>query len=154
MMFWKGGVKMTIAVRYQSRGGNTRAVAEVIAETLGIKSEPIDSPLDETVDVLFLGGGVYGWDADPQLKEYLGRLDSKKIGQIVAFSTTGGMKKAISRIAEYASKAGIKVNEKQLCLKMALQGHATFGREGGHLTDEQIQKVKEFTSDVLAGFRA
>lgn len=144
---------MKIAVRYQSRGGNTRAVAEVISKILEIKSEPIDSPLDETVDLLFLGGGVYGWDADPQLKEYLEKLDSKKIGQIVAFSTTGAMKKAISRITEYADKAGIKVNDKQLCLKMVMQGHATFGREGGHLTDEQVEKIKEFTSDVLAGFQ-
>jgi hypothetical protein len=63
------------------------------------------------------------------------------------------MKKAISRITEYADKSGIKVNDKQLCLKMVMQGHATFGREGGHLTDEQIEKIKEFTSDVLAGFQ-
>jgi flavodoxin len=144
---------MKIAIRYQSRGGNTRAVAEVIAKILEIKSEPIDSPLDETVDLLFLGGGVYGWDADPQLKEYLEKLDSKKIGEIVAFSTAGVMKKAISRIIEYANKAGIKVNDKQLFLKMVMQGHGTFGREGGHLTDDQIEKIKEFTSDVLAGFQ-
>ncbi len=144
---------MKIAVRYQSRGGNTRAVAEIIAKILEIKSEPIDSPLDETVDLLFLGGGVYGWDADPQLKEYLEKLDSKKIGQIVAFSTTGAMKKTISRIIEYADKAGIKVNDKQLCLKMGMQGHGMFGRAGGHLTDEQIEKIKEFTSDVLVGFQ-
>lgn len=143
---------MKIAVRYQSRGGNTRAVAEVIAKVSGTKSEPIDSPLDEKVDLLFLGGGVYGWDADPQLKEYLEKLDSKKIGQIVAFSTAGAMKKAISRIIEYANKSGIKVNDKQLLLKMVMQGHGTFGREGGHLTDNQIEKIKEFTSDVLAGF--
>lgn len=145
---------MKIAVRYQSRGGNTRAVAQVIAETLGIQAEPIDSPLDETVDLLFLGGGVYAWDADPQLKEYLEKLDSGKIGQIVAFSTTGAMKKAISRITEYAGKAGIKVNVKQLCLRMVMQGHGTFGREGGHLTEEQIAKVKEFAQEVLAGVRS
>lgn len=144
---------MKIAVRYQSRGGNTRAMAEVIAKILETKAEPIDSPLDETVDLLFLGGGVYGWDADPQLKEYLEKLDSEKIGEIVAFSTTGAMKKAISRIIEYADKAGIKVNDKHLCLKLGMQGHGTFGREGGHLTDDQIEKIKEFTADVLAGFQ-
>jgi len=82
---------MEIAVRYQSRGGNTLAVAEVIAKILEIKSEPIDSPLDEMVDLLFLGGDVYGWDADPQLKGYLEKLDSKKIGQIVTFSIAGAM---------------------------------------------------------------
>lgn len=33
---------MKTAVRYQSRGGNTKAVAEVIANSLGVKAEPVD----------------------------------------------------------------------------------------------------------------
>jgi len=142
---------LKIAVRYQSRGGNTRAVAEIIAEDLGLKAESINEPLAEKVDILFLGGGVYKWDIDPQLKEYLEKLDSNKIGQIVAFSTTGGMKKAITRITEYGKKAGISVNEKQLCLKVLLQGHSALGREGGYLTEKQIAEIKKFTSDVIAG---
>ena len=143
---------MKIAVRYQSRGGNTRAVAEVIAEVLGIRAQSIDEPITDKVDVLFLGGGVYKWDADSQLIEYLEKLDPKKIGQIVAFSTTGGMKKAISRIIEYADKAGIEVNEKQLCIKMMLQGHSMLGREGGHLSEKQIAEIEAFTLEVMAGF--
>jgi flavodoxin len=143
------GELMKIAVRYQSRGGNTRAVAEVIAECLELKAEPINMQLTENVDLLFFGVCVYKWDADPQLIEYLQGMDANKIGQVVAFSTTGGMKKAITRIAEYAQKAGIKVNENQLCLKMLLQGHSALGREGGHLTDSQIAKVKQFVSEVV-----
>lgn len=34
---------MKIAVRYQSRGGNTKAVAEVIANSLGVKAEAVDN---------------------------------------------------------------------------------------------------------------
>jgi hypothetical protein len=47
---------MKYAIRYQSRGDNTRAVAEIIAGILGVKAEPIDTPLDENVDVLFIRG--------------------------------------------------------------------------------------------------
>jgi len=137
---------MKIAVRYQSRGGNTRAVAEVIAESLGLEAKPINVPLDESVDLLFLGGGVYKWDADPELINYLKELDSNKINQIAAFSTTGGMKKAITRITEYAQKAGININENSLCLKVMLQGHSALGREGGHLTETQITKVQQFAN--------
>lgn len=140
---------MKIAVRYQSRGGNTRAVAEVIAESLGLEAKPINVPLDESVDLLFLGGGVYKWDADPELINYLKELDSNKINQIAAFSTTGGMKKAITRITEYAQKAGININENSLCLKVMLQGHSALGREGGHLTETQIMKVQQFANKFL-----
>ena len=144
---------MKIAVRYQSRGGNTRAVAEVIAECLGLKAEPIEIQLAEKVDLLFLGGGVYKWDADPQLIKYLQGIDTTKIDQIVAFSTTGGMKKAIMRITEYSQKAGISVNKNQLCLKVMLQGHSALGREGGHLTDSQITIIKQFVSEVMGGLK-
>ncbi|MCL2321689.1 MAG: flavodoxin family protein [Oscillospiraceae bacterium] len=142
---------MKIAIRYQSRGGNTRAVAEVMAKELGLKAESIDKPLDGKVDVLFLGGGVYKFDIDPKLKEYLEKLDPKQINQIVAFTTTGWMKTALNKISEYAKKAGIKVNENKLYLRMMLQGHGMIGREGGHLTDEQVAKIKKFASDVLKG---
>lgn len=135
---------MKIAVRYQSRGGNTRAAAEVIAKTLGVEAAPIDTPLPEPVDLLFVGGGVYRWDADPELKFYLKTLDAAKIGRIAAFSTTGGMTVAIKRISEAARKQGIPLCRHTLCMKLLLQGHAGLGREGGHLTAVQQSEIREF----------
>jgi len=49
---------MKVAVRYQSRGGNTQGVAEIIAQTVGASAEPVTTPLKEPVDILFLGGAV------------------------------------------------------------------------------------------------
>lgn len=135
---------MRIAVRYQSRGGNTRAVAELIAETLGVEAAPIDVPLEGKVDLLFVGGGVYGWEADPGLKLYLQTLDASQIGHLAAFSTTGGMTVAIKRISQAAKEKGIPVCEHTLCMKLLLQGHAALGREGGHLTQEQEAQAREF----------
>ena len=135
---------MKIAVRYQSRGGNTRAVAEVIAKTLGVDAAPINIPLPEKVDLLFIGGGVYKWDADPELKAYLQTLNAKQIGKIAAFSTTGGMTAAIKRISKAAKAKGIPLCEHTLCMKLLLQGHAGIGREGGHLTAAQQNEAREF----------
>lgn len=139
---------MNAAVRYQSRGGNTRAVAEIIADELGIKAYPIDTPLTEPVDMLFLGGGVYAWNADEHLLAYMEKLDKRMIGKIAPFSTTGAMTVAIKRIKEGAAKAGIPVTDESLCLKIMLQGHSALGREGGHLTPEQIQKVRKFAQEI------
>ena len=140
---------MNIAVRYQSRGGNTRAVAEVIAETVGVKAEPIDMPLDGQIDLLFLGGGVYKWDADEKLLDYLNTLNASNIAKIAPFSTTGAMTVTIKRIREYAQKAGISVSDKDLCLKVMLQGHSALGRTGGNLKEEQREKVKQFALDTI-----
>lgn len=139
---------MNIAVRYQSRGGNTSAVADIIAYEFGIKAFSIDTPLTEPVDLLFLGGGVYAWNADDNLLSYLNGLDKTLIGRIAPFSTTGAMTVTIKKIKEGAAKAGIPVTEQSLCLKVMLQGHSALGREGGHLTKEQIQKVRKFALEV------
>ncbi|MCL1885441.1 MAG: flavodoxin domain-containing protein [Dehalococcoidia bacterium] len=142
---------MKFAVRYQSRGGNTRAVAEVIAESLDVEALSISEPVAESVDVLFLGGGVYMWDIDAQLKQFMHQLAPDKIGQIVPFCTGGSMKTAIGKIRQHASKSRINVSKKCLGLRLFLQGNVLLRRKGGHLTDKQIARIKTFTSEVLAG---
>lgn len=140
---------MKIAVRYQSRGGNTKAVAEVIANSLGVKAESVDSAINERVDVLFAGGGVYMGKMDESLYKFLSKLNSENVGQIVCFSTTGSMASTIKQIKQLAMKKGIMVNENELLLKMLLQGHSSLGLIGGKLTDKQIKKIELFTNSVL-----
>jgi flavodoxin len=139
---------MNAAVRYQSRGGNTRAVAKIIAEVLGVEAHSISEQLDGKIDLLVLGGGVYAWNADKELLEYLKHIDKTGIMKIAPFSTTGAMAVAIKRIQEGAAKAEIPITEQSLCLKIRLQGHAALGREGGHLTLEQIGTVREFAESL------
>lgn len=140
---------MKIAVRYQSRGGNTKAVAEVIANRLGVKAEPVSSVIDDWVDVLFIGGGVYMSKMDESLYNFLAELNSDKVGQIVCFSTTGSMASTIKQTKQLAMQKGIMVNKNELLLKMLLQGHSALGLTGGKLTDKQIEKIELFTNDVL-----
>lgn len=142
---------MNIAVRYQSRNGNTRAAAETIANIANVEAKSIDTPLRGHIDILFVGGGVYMWDADKELINFLENLDKKQIGQIAAFSTTGTMTATIKRICEYADKRSIPVNENKLCLKMLIQGHSAFGLQGGKLKEQQIEKIRKFTEEVLKG---
>ena len=62
---------MTKAVRYFSRLGNTKTIAEAIADGAGVKAVSItDEPeLKERVDILYLGGAPYANIMAPELKE-------------------------------------------------------------------------------------
>ena len=140
---------MKVAVRYQSRGGNTRAVAEEIAKLLGVTAESIDKPIDKKVDILFLGGGVYMWDMDQSLKKYIENLEPEQIGQMVGFTTTGAMDVTLKRIREYGEKKGIPVSDKQLLLVMLLKGHSALGLTGGKLSDKQKKQIEEFVGSFL-----
>ena len=141
---------MKYAVRYASRGGNTRAVADEIAKKIDVKAERISEPLEEEVDVLFLGAGVWFASVTKDMKEYLAALDSGKIKQIVAFSTSGHLESAIKKITAAAKDKGIKVNEESFDLHLNLQCMTFFAPAGGDLTKEQINEVDAFVDKVLA----
>lgn len=139
---------MQIEVRYQSRGGNTKAVAEMIAKEFQVPALSIDHPVKEYTDILFLGGGVYGWKMDKSLCEFIKQLPKEKVGQIVAFSTTGLMESTLKQIRQEAEQKGIRVNQNELLIKMMLRGHSMLGLEGGNLTNEQQEKVQEFVKVI------
>lgn len=141
---------MKYAVRYASRGGNTRAVADEIAKKIDVKAERISEPLEEEVDVLFLGAGVWFASVTKDMKEYLAALDSGKIKQIVPFSTFGHLESAIKKITAAAKDKGIKVNEESFDLHLNMQGMTFFAPAGGDLTKEQINEVDAFVDKVLA----
>lgn len=140
---------MKVAVRFQSRGGNTKAVAEVIAKRVGVNAEKVEVGLDEYADILFVGGGVYAGKMDESVARFLENLNVDKVGQIVCFSTTGSMTATLKQIKEIAIKRGIIVNENKLLIRMLLRGHSSFGLAGGKLTEKQIRKTERFTDDVL-----
>lgn len=81
---------MTKAVRYFSKLGNTKIIAEAIADGAGVKAVSItDEPeLKERVDILFLGGAPYANIMAPELKEYAEKLDASKVGYLILFTTS------------------------------------------------------------------
>lgn len=105
---------MKVEVRYYSRSGNTKMLAEAIAKGAGAEAISVDSsnaPITEEVDVLFVGGALYAYGLDKNLKEYLESLDGSKVKQAVVFSTSWLSKHSIVLIKRMLSQKGIKVEE-------------------------------------------
>lgn len=139
---------MNIAVRYQSRGGNTKAVAEIIAKEFHTQALSVDNSINDYTDILFLGGGVYEWKMDNSLRNFIERLPAEKIGQIICFSTTGLMDSTLKQIRQAAEERGIAVNENELLVKMLLRGHSWLGQTGGNLTEKQRELILEFVKKI------
>ncbi len=77
-------------VIYYSRGGNTRKVAEAIAEELGTKAASAGSATVDPGDgILFLGSGCYGGKPGTDMLKFIETHDFR--GRRVAlFGTSGG----------------------------------------------------------------
>ena len=71
---------MRFAVRYYTKTGNTKRLAEAIAKELGVEALPISEPVDEQVDFLFMGNSYYAFDIDPEVKKFVSSLDKDKVG--------------------------------------------------------------------------
>ncbi len=111
---------MNVAVRYYSRSGNTKAVADAIAEACGVKAVSVDqadSGISTPVDVLFVGGALYAYGLDSNLKAYLGTLKASDAKKAVVFSTSWISKHSIDLIKKGLSEAGIPVEEETFYVK-------------------------------------
>jgi flavodoxin len=138
-----------IAIRYQSRGGNTKEVAQTIAQAAGAMAESIEKPLAEPVDLLFIGGGVYKFDIDPSLKTFLKNLEPKLVASAAVFTTAGGMDKT-QTIRSILKSRGIPVKEETLAVKMGLRNLAWLGGKGSvKLSEKQIRSINDFVHNAL-----
>ncbi len=78
---------MKIAVRYYTKTGNTKRLAEAVAKAAGVQALPISNPVTEQVDILFLGNSYYAFSIDPEVKTFIQSLDKSKVGRIINFGS-------------------------------------------------------------------
>ena len=101
---------MNTAIRYYTRSGNTEKLAKAIAETLALSAETVEKPLEEKVDLLFLGCSYYAFDMDEQVKQFL-KENKDQIGKIACFGTSAMMKSMQKPMKKVADELGIALLE-------------------------------------------
>lgn len=130
---------MSIAVRYYSRSGNTKSVAEAIAKAAGVKAVSVDSAeakLTEPADVLFIGGALYAYGLDSHLKDYLSTLKKGDAKKAVVFSTSWVSKHAIDLTKKALEEAGIPVETDSFYAR-------------SKPSEDQLKAAAEFTKKYL-----
>ena len=113
---------MTYAVRYYTKTGNTKKLAEAMAKELGVEALPISEPVNEAVDYLFLGNSYYAFNIDPEVKVFIASLDKNKIGKIVNFGSAALLNSTYKKVKEQADKAGIAMDTKEFHCKGEFKG--------------------------------
>ena len=111
---------MNIKVRYYSRSGNTKLLAESIAKGLNVEAISVDnnnSQITDNTDILFVGGALYAYGLDKNLKEYLSNIDGSKVKRAVVFSTSWLSKHSIDLIKNSLRDKGINVDEEYIYAK-------------------------------------
>ena len=137
-------MKKNIAIRYVSKSGNTKKLADQIANTAGVNAETVDNPIKGYIDILFLGGSVYWGGIDKTLKSFIHTLQSDQIGEVVVFSTSALAERAYPEIKKCLTERGLKVSEKNFYCR----GQFTALYRGKPDADD-LKKAEVFTRNIL-----
>lgn len=113
---------MKYAVRYYTKTGNTKRLAESIANVLGVEALPISEPISEEVDILFLGNSYYAFSIDPEVKKFIASLDKNKVGKIVNFGSAAMLNSTYKKVKAEADKVGIPMDEREFHCKGEFKG--------------------------------
>ena len=99
---------MKYAVRFYTRSGNTKKLADAVAKTVSVEAKDVTTPLDEKADILFLGCSYYAFDVDEAVKKFI--VENKdNIGKIVCFGTSAMMKSMKKPVSKVADTVGVTV---------------------------------------------
>ena len=101
---------MTFAVRYYTKTGNTKRLAQAIADAIGVEALPLSTPVEEPVDILFLGNSYYAFTIDPEVRAFIASLDKTKVGRIVNFGSAAMLNSTLKKVKAEAVRVGIPVD--------------------------------------------
>ncbi|MCR4695043.1 MAG: flavodoxin [Pseudobutyrivibrio sp.] len=135
---------MNSAVRYYSQTGNTRKLADAIAEVAGVTAATTSSPVTDDTDVLFLGASVYWAGIDSEVKKFIASLDPKRVQKVVVFSTSALAERAFPSIEKLLKARGIAVSQDNFYCR----GEFKFMHKGKPDAAD-IAEVKAFAKKVL-----
>jgi len=113
---------MTYAVRFYTKTGNTKKLAQAIAGELGVEALPLSEGVNEKVDILFLGNSYYAFNIDPEVRDFIKNLDKDKVGKIVNFGSAALLNSTFKKVKAEASRVGIPMDEKEFHCKGEFKG--------------------------------
>jgi flavodoxin len=108
---------MKIAVRFYSRSGNTKKLADAIAKAANVSAYSTQVPLTEPVDLLFLGGAVYAGNIDSHLQSFAQSLTSDQVKRVCIFSTAASGKSIHSKFEDMFSRNHIELEKEDFACR-------------------------------------
>ena len=135
---------MKVAVRYYTKTGNTKRLAEAVAQAVGTEALPISTPVDEPVDILFLGNSYYAFNIDPEVRDFVRSLDSGKVGRIVNFGSAAMLNSTWKTVKAEADKAGVVMDEREFHCRGEFKGIHK-GRPNG----ADLKAAAEFAKKII-----
>lgn len=137
---------MKAAVRYYTKTGNTKRLAEAVAKAVGVEALPISTPVEDAVDILFLGNSYYAFSIDPEVRGFIKGLDKNKVGRIVNFGSAAMLNSTYKKVKAEADKVGVPMDEREFHCKGEFKG-----LHKGKPDEADLKAAAEFAGKIMEG---
>jgi len=134
---------MKIAVRYYTKTGNTKRLAEAVAKAVGAEALPISAPVSEKVDILFLGNSYYAFSIDPAVRDFVRSLDKAMVGKIVNFGSAAMLNSTYKKVKAEADRVGIPMDEREFHCRGEFKGI-----HKGRPNEEDLREAAAFAKKI------
>ena len=135
---------MKIAVRYYTKTGNTKRLAEAVAKAVGAEALPISTPVTEQTDILFLGNSYYAFSIDPEVRSFIQQLDKNLVGKIVNFGSAAMLNSTYKKVKAEADKAGIPMDEREFHCRGEFKGI-----HKGKPDEKDMEAIAAFAKSII-----
>jgi len=139
---------MNIRVVYHSSTGNTEKVACAVAHAMNVEAEHIgkdDISFDETVDLLFIGDGIYWNSPHRKTKAFIQRLDPQKVKRAAVFGTYGNQTKIGDDLRKLLQGKGIDVTDTPFTCK----GKSVGTKNQGHPDENDLCMASAYAKGIV-----
>jgi flavodoxin len=129
-----------VSVIVDSRGGNTRKVADAIAEAMGISVKDVTPGLTDDAKLLFLGSGTYGGKPGEKMMKFIESMDfsGRRVAMFGTSASLAGSQKMVNAMTDALTKKGATIAGAYQCLgKMVVINWS-------HPDKEDLENAKNF----------
>jgi len=133
------------SVLVDSRGGNTKKVADAIAEETGVTAKDVSSSLIEDTKILFLGSGTYGGKPGEAMMKFIGsgNFSGRKVAIFGTAASLSGNQKMIGAMTDILKQKGATILGNYHCKgKFILVNR-------GHPNKEDMDNAKKFAREMI-----
>ncbi len=135
---------MKIAIRYYTKTGHTKKLAEAIGSAINVEAKTVDEPLTEDVDILFLGSAIYAAGIDSKIKDFIANINVN-VGEVVNFSSAALIESTYGQVKKQVEAKGIKMSEDEFHCRGAFKiVHR------GRPNDEDLKNAQEFAKRIIS----
>ena len=135
---------MSTAIRFYSKFGHSKQMAQAIEDIVGAKAFTVAHPLTEPVDTLYLGAGVFLGKVNGAVMDFIAMLTPDRVKRVVCFGSSAIINSPVPQMRKALEERGITVSPAEFTCKGSM-GPV----HSGHPDREDIEAFRQFIQSTL-----